>query len=115
MRFLVDMRLTESARPKPPEDRAHFVKTVVFPTLTQCNKLAEEGKIVAGGPASAQIRLILVIEAASALELDEMIERLPVWALTETTVTPLTTFEDRRTAILGLLESHSNEASGRSK
>ena len=102
MRFLVDMRLTEPARPKTREEGATFVQNVIFPTLTMCEKLAEEGKILAGGPASAQIRLVFIIEAESALELDQLIESLPVWALMETTVTPLTTFEDRRTALQGL-------------
>lgn len=103
MRFVVDMRLTEPARPKTREEGASFVQNVIFPTLTQCKKLVEEGKILAGGPASAQIRLVFIIEAESALELDKLIESLPVWALMETTVTPLTTFEDRWTALQSVL------------
>jgi hypothetical protein len=37
----------------------------------------------------------MIVEAASPLELDGIFERLPLWPLMETSVTPLTTFEDR--------------------
>jgi hypothetical protein len=45
-----------------------------------------------------------MVEAGSALELDEIIEGLPIWPRMRTTVTPLTSFEDRAKAIQPRLE-----------
>ena len=91
MRYLVDMRLTSPARPKPPEESANFVQQVIFPTLARCEKLTSEGKILAGGA----IRIVFIVEAESALEFDSTIEQLPLGPLTETEVTPMTTFDGR--------------------
>jgi hypothetical protein len=43
--------------------------------------------------------LILIVEAGSALELDTIVERLPVWPLMETKVTPMTTWDGRKQAL----------------
>jgi Muconolactone delta-isomerase len=48
--------------------------------------------------------LAMIVEAASPLELDRIVESLPVWPLMETSVTPLTTFEDGIHAISPRLE-----------
>jgi hypothetical protein len=103
MRYLVDMRLTSPARPKTPEEGANFIQQVIFPTLALCEKLTSEGKIVAGGPVSGAVRLVLIVEAESALELDSTIEHLPLWPLAETEVTPMTTFDGRRQNLQSLL------------
>lgn len=44
---------------------------------------------------SGAIGIAMIVEAGSALELDELIESLPVWPVMETSVTPLTTFDGR--------------------
>ena len=103
MRYLVDMRLTDAARPRSPQEGAAFIRDFILPSLEMCKKLEETGKVLAGGPASCAIRLLLVVEADSALELDELIERLPVWPLMNTDVTPLTTFEGRQLALRGIV------------
>jgi hypothetical protein len=46
----------------------------------------------------------LIVEANSALELDEIIENLPMWPRMNTTVMPLTTFDGRIQAIVPRLE-----------
>ena len=99
MRYLVDMRLTSSARPRTPQEGVAFVQQLIFPTLEMCKKLEADGTIVAGGPASAAIQLILIVEAGSALELDTIVERLPIWPLMETKVTPMTTWDGRKQAL----------------
>ena len=48
---------------------------------------------------SGAIGIVMTVEAGAALELDELIESLPVWPLMETSVTPLTTFDGRMVAI----------------
>src|SRR5260370_2728040 len=98
MQYLVEMKLV-TGRPTTPEDGMTFIEQVIFPSLEMCKKLQEQKKILAGGPISGTIELAMIVEAGSALELDDLIETLPVWSLTETSVTPLPTFEDRIKAI----------------
>jgi hypothetical protein len=66
--------------------------------------MQEEKKILAGGPMSGTIGIVLIVEAESALELDQLIESLPVWPQMETSVTALTTFDGRMTALRPRLE-----------
>jgi muconolactone delta-isomerase len=103
MKYLVDMRLTEYGRQDPREGLA-FIENYILPSLEQCKKLEAEKKIVAGGPISGTIGFALMVEASSALELDEIIEGLPIWPRMRTTVTPLTSFDDRAKAIKPRLE-----------
>jgi hypothetical protein len=99
MQYLVQMKLVAYERPTTAEEGLTFIEQVIFPTLEMCKKMQEAKKILAGGPISGSIGVAMIIEAGSALELDELIESLPVWPRTETSVTPLTTFEGRITAI----------------
>jgi len=108
--YLVEMRLVPSVRPASPEAGIALVENYIFPTLEMCTKLREQKKIVAGGPISATIGIVMIVEAASARELDELVEHLPAWPLMETTVTPLTTFEDRIRAIRPRLERDKESA-----
>jgi hypothetical protein len=95
MQYLVDMKLADSARSKVPQEGINLIEGFVLPTLALCKKAQGEGRIVAGGPVGGAVRLALVVEASSIRELDEFVESLPLWAIMETTVTPLTTFDGR--------------------
>ncbi len=53
---------------------------------------------------SRAIGLVLIVEGESAREVDDLITSLPVWPLTETDVTPLTTFEGRAEILRPRLE-----------
>ena len=57
-----------------------------------------------------RLGIAMIVEAASPLELDGIFEDLPVWPLMETSVTPLTTFEDRIRAISPRLERDKADA-----
>ena len=112
MQYLVQMRLVAHGRPTTAEEEIIFIEQVIFPSVEMCKKMQEEKKVLAGGPISGTIGIIMIVEAGSALELDEHIEHLPIWPLTETSVTPLTTFEDRIRAIhprLDHLKGHANK------
>jgi hypothetical protein len=98
MQYLVQMKLV-AGRPNTAEEGMTFIEQVIFPSLEMCKKMQEEKKILAGGPISGTIGLAMIVEAGSALELDELVESLPVWPRTETSITPLTTFEGRIQAI----------------
>ena len=96
--YLVQGKLV-AGRPTTADEGVAFIEQVIFPTLEMCKKLQDEKKILAGGPISGAIGIAMIVEVGSALELDELIEGLPIWTRTEVTVTPLTTFEDRIKAI----------------
>ena len=95
MQYLVELKLSNSARPTTQEDGIAFLEQYIFPTLELCKKLQEEKKILAGGPLSGTVALALIVNAESARELDDLITSFPVWPRMETEVTPLTTFEGR--------------------
>ena len=99
MDFLVEMRLANSARPSTPEEGISFIEQFVLPTLDLCKGLEAEKKIVAGGPVSGAIALAMTVTAESIQELDDLVQKFPLWPRMETTVTPLTNFDGR---ILGV-------------
>lgn len=104
MQYLVQMRLSSSARPNTQQDGIAFIEQYILPTLALCKKLQEEKKIVAGGPMSGTIALALIVNADSAQHLDDLITSFPVWSRMETQVTPLTTFEGRAESLRPRLE-----------
>ena len=104
MRYLIEMKLSGSARPKVPQDGVFLIERYILPSLEICRKWQVERKLLAGGPVSGSIQLAVVLEVESAQELDELIESLPLWPLMETTVIPLTTFEGRIQAVQSKLK-----------
>jgi len=105
MQYLVDMKLATYGRPTGgPQDGIYFIEQFILSSLELCQKLEDEKKILAGGPASGAIRLVMIVSAESAQELDELIESLPIWPQMETTVTPLTSFNGRTIALRPRLE-----------
>jgi muconolactone delta-isomerase len=105
MQYLVQLKLSNSARPTTQEDGIAFLEQYIFPTLELCKKLQEEKKILAGGPLSGTVALALIVNAESAPELDDLITSLPVWPRMETEVTPLTSFDGRMQSLLPRLEN----------
>ncbi len=104
MQYLVQMKLVPQGRPTTSEEGQTFITQYIFPTLDRCKRLQDEKKILAGGPMSGAIGLVPVVNADSALELDDLITSLPVWPRMETDVTPLTTFEGRAESLRPRLE-----------
>jgi hypothetical protein len=104
VQFLVRLSLSSEARPNTKAEGLAFIEDFIFPTLKHCVELQKERKIIAGGPESGSVALALIVETASAAELDAVITSLPVWPRMETTVTLLTTFEDRRRSVEAVLE-----------
>jgi muconolactone delta-isomerase len=104
MQYLVQMRLTSSSRPTTPADGVVFIEQFILPTLDLCKKLQEEKKILAGGPMSGAVALVLILNAESSWELDDLITSLPAWPRMETEVTPLTSFEGRGETLRPQLE-----------
>ncbi len=105
MQYLVQLKLSSSARPTTQEDGIAFIEQYIFPTLELCKKLQQEKKILAGGPLSGTVALALIVNAETARELDDLITSLPVWSRMETEVTPLTSFDGRMQSLLPRLEN----------
>jgi muconolactone delta-isomerase len=99
MQYLVRMKIVPQGRPMSAEEGAVFFEEFIHPTLELCKKLQNENKILAGGPISGTIGLVLVVKADTAKDLDDLVTSLPVWPRMETEITPLTTFEDRALSI----------------
>ena len=104
MQYLVKLQLSSSARPTSPKEGIEFIEKVIFPTLELCKKLQETKKILAGGPVSGAVALMLIVNAESAQELDDIITSLPIWPRLETQVIPLTTFDGRAQSLLSRLK-----------
>lgn len=104
MQYLMRMRLAYPSRPTTADEGLIFIKQYILPTLERCEELQSHGKVIAGGPASGAVALDLIVNADTARGLDELITSLPVWPLMETTITPLTMFNDRRQAVLAIRE-----------
>jgi muconolactone delta-isomerase len=102
--FLVELDHVKSGQPLTPDQGRAFIEQVILPTLALAERLAADGKIVAGGPVAGRIALRLIIDARSALEADSLVTSLPIWPLAETRLTPLVSFADRRQGVLALLE-----------
>src|SRR5215472_13186974 len=115
MQYLVQMKIVTQARPASLAEGVAFFNDYIHPTLRLCKTLQDERKILAGGPISGNIGLILLVQAASAKELDDLITSLPVWPRMETDVTPLSTFEDRALSIQQMLSAARQQQEGRSR
>src|SRR5712692_2889312 len=74
MQYLVQMKVAAYGRPATQEEGAAFIEHYIFPSLEMCKKMQEENRVLAGGPMSGTIGIAMIVEAGSALELDELIE-----------------------------------------
>jgi hypothetical protein len=68
--YLVQMRLASAGRPTTSEDGVAFIEQFILPTLELWKKLQTEHKILAGGPISGAVALVLIVNVESVQELD---------------------------------------------
>jgi muconolactone delta-isomerase len=102
MLYLVDMTL--ASHPKTPQKGIDLITISVLPTLAAAKELEAKGIIVAGGLKTGQIGFAMILKVDSLEQLDEIVERLPIWPKMDTTVTPLSTFEVRESSTQKRLE-----------
>ena len=114
MQYLVQMQLASVGRPTTSEDGIAFIEQLILPTLELCEKLQTDHKILAGGPRSGAVALVLIVNVESVQELDDLLTSLPVWPRMETEVTPLTTFGGRARSLRPRLERLKAQAQGES-
>jgi muconolactone delta-isomerase len=104
MRFLVELDHVKTGQPLTQDAARSFIEGIIFPTIARAEQLAQEGRIVAGGPVAGRIAIRFIAEVETAQQLDQLVSSLPLWTVAETRVTPLIDFKDRRAHIQALLE-----------
>jgi len=104
MKFLVELDYPQIGMSMSGEASRTFIEDVIFPSLGRAEQLVKEGYILAGGPVAGRIAFRFIVDAESALQLDQLIFSIPLWAVAETRVTPLIEFNDRRRDVQALLQ-----------
>ena len=94
MQYLVTMETIDAAMPSSPDQIIPFMENMVIPNHEALTKLQAEKKILAGGCLVGKRANVFIAEAASNEELHQLLMSLPMFAMLETEVTPLTSVED---------------------
>jgi hypothetical protein len=92
LKFLVIGKGIDYGGPIDPENFLMFSEKIVLPSIEMLKQWEEKQKVV-GGLFAAQRAGVVIIEAASAEELSNMLQSLPFWPQNSWEVIPLQTFE----------------------
>ena len=87
-----------------PEEALAVLQSGILPTFDALLKLEEEKKIIAGGLPVAERSFVFILEAASNEEADQLLGKMPAWAVLEWKVTPLQSFGGRAAQERAFLE-----------
>src|SRR5271165_1870400 len=109
MKFLVEIDHPKTGQVVSAETSRGFIEGIIFPTLARAEQLVKEGIILAGGPVAGRIALRFIAEVESAQQIDQIITSLPLWTISDTRVTALIEFGDRRTHVEALLERYKKQ------
>ena len=104
MKFLVELDHPKTGQPFTEDTARAFIEGIIFPTLDKAEQLAQQGRIVAGGPVAGRIALRFIADVETTQQLDQLVSSLPLWTVADTRVTPLIDFSDRRAHIQALLQ-----------
>jgi hypothetical protein len=104
MLFLVEIDYVKSGTMPTTEGGRAFVEQIVLPTLERAEQFIAEKKILAGGPVAGRIALRFIVEVESSQDVDRIVYSMPLSIVSETRVTPLIAFADRRIHAQMLLE-----------
>ncbi len=104
MKLLVELDHIKSGQPFTEDSVRSFIERIIYPTLDKAEQLAQEGRIVAGGPVAGRIALRFIADVETVQQLDQLVSSLPLWTVAETRVTPLIDFSDRRAHVQTLLQ-----------
>jgi len=104
MKFLVELDHIKTGQPFTEDAARAFIEGIIFPTLAKAEQLTQQGRIVAGGPVAGRIALRFIADIETTQQLDQLVSSLPLWTVSDTRVTPLIDFSDRRAHIEALLQ-----------
>ncbi len=91
MKYLVSMESIETGL-LPFQQMAGLIEQTILPGLETVQKLEKEKKVLGGGVLAGKRKGVVIIEAASNEELDQILTSLPFWGLMKVEVSPLMTF-----------------------
>jgi len=78
-----------------PDEELEILEHGIMPTFAAIETLQSDGRIVGGGLPVGERTFVLIVEAASHEELDNLLRDLPAWGALEWEVTPLQSFSGR--------------------
>ena len=104
MKFLVELDHIKTGQPFTEDIARSFIEGIIFPTIARAEQLVEQGFIVAGGPVAGRIAIRFIANVETTQQLDQLVSSLPLWMVSDTRVTPLIDFSERRAHIQTLLE-----------
>jgi hypothetical protein len=78
-----------------PEEALGVLEQGILPTFAYLMKLEKEKKILAGGLALGDRRVVFVLEAATNEAADELLRSIPAWGVLDWEITPMVTFATR--------------------
>jgi len=78
-----------------PEEAIQVLEKTILPSFDTLSKLEAEKKILAGGLPVGERSFVLIVEATSNEELDQMLRNIPMWGSLKWEVTPLQTIGGR--------------------
>jgi muconolactone delta-isomerase len=104
MKFLVEIDHVKTGPPFTAETGRSFIEGIIYPTLARAEQLAQEGGIIAGGPVAGRIALRFIADVETIQELDQLVTGIPLWSVSDTRVTPLIDFSERRAHVQELLQ-----------
>lgn len=104
MKFLVEIDHVKTGQPFTEETGRSFIEGIIYPTLDRAEQLARDGRIVAGGPVAGRIALRFIADVETIQQLDQLVSSLPLWTVSDTRVTPLIDFSERRAHVQALLQ-----------
>jgi hypothetical protein len=97
--YLIEMSFAPFASLPSPQELVAFIERMALPTLEALARLADSGRIRAGGPALAASGLTFIALAESPQDLEDMVAGLPLWPRAQTRIVPLGTFASRAAAV----------------
>lgn len=79
MQYLVHMRLAAAARPTTAGEGRIVPEQFILPTLARCEELVAHKKILAVGPVSGTLAIVLIVEVGTVPEFDHLLTSLAAW------------------------------------
>ncbi len=78
----------------PPQQMAELMEQTILPSIEAVVKLEKEKKIIGGGGLVGKRTGVVIVEAASNEELDQMLTSLPFWGLMKVEINPMVSFSE---------------------
>ncbi len=87
MKYLVTIESIETGL-LPPQQMANLMERAILPSIEAVVELEEEKKVLPGGVHVGKRAGVMIIEADSNEELDQLLTSLPFWGLMKVEVSP---------------------------